>query len=180
MTEPAEPDDPHGGLLLLFDSAWQPTEQEPAPPVTAAIGAWHVLPDGTRGPFQPNPVYRPSTPDSPLDPVDAALGMLARGEFDPDELPAVLSDVRYGVALDEQGAPIIRPAPDGVPAALVTTSYGHRDRVDATAWATVTLAELAEVLPGVDILLNPGAPTSMRVLADTVREAAVSPGSSRE
>lgn len=174
VAEPTDPEDQEGGLILLLDPAWEPTEDEPSPPVTVAIGAWPLSPDGTRGHFQPNPAYVPSTPDSPLDPVDAALHMLARGEFDADELPAVLGDVVFGVAVDDDGNAIVRRAPDGVPAMLVTTSYGHRDRVDATGWVNVTLAELADGLPeqGVDVLLNPGAPTSMRLLAAAVRAAA--------
>jgi hypothetical protein len=162
-----------GGLFFLVDSAWRPTEEASQPPVTAMIGAWRVLPDGTRGRFQPNPLYLPSTPGSPLDPVDAVLGLLARGEFDADQLPEVLSDVVFGIALDEQGVAIVRHAPDGVPSVLVTTSYGHRDRVGAASWRSVTLAELAAALPerGVDVLLNPGATTSLRVLADAVRAA---------
>jgi hypothetical protein len=172
-----EPDGSRGGLLLLIDSAWAPTEDVPEPPLTAVIGTWPLTPDGARGRFQPNPVHRPSTTDSPLDPVDAALGLLARNEFDADQLPAVLSDVMLGIAVDERGIAIVARAPDGVPAVLVTTSYGHRDRVEAAGWRDVTLAQLAEALParGVDVLLNPGAPASMRVLADAVRAAGAMP-----
>lgn len=165
--------EPGSGVYFLIDEAWQPTEDAPDTPITAIIGAW-PLNDGVRGRFQPNPLYFPSTKDSPLDPVDAVLGRLARGEFDADLLPEVLGDVVLGIALDEQGIAIVRRAPDGVPAVLVTTSYGHRERVDAAGWRNVTLTQLAQALParGVDVLLNPGAPTSMRVLADAVRAAA--------
>jgi hypothetical protein len=174
MTESADDEEPQGGLLLLIDSEWAPTDEAPDPPMEAVIGAWLVNPDGVRGRFQPNPVYRPSKPDSPLDPVDAVLGLLAHGELGADLLPAVLCDVMLGVAVNEQGIAIVRPAPDGVPAVLVTTSYGHRARVDAAGWRDVTLVQLAAALParGVDVLLNPGAPASMRVLADAVRAAA--------
>jgi len=174
MTEPADGKEPQGGLLLLIDSGWAPTDEAPDPPMEAVVGAWLVNPDGVRGRFQPNPVYRPSEPDSPLDPVDAVLGLLAQGQIDADLLPAVLRDVMFGVAVDEQGSAIVRPAPDGAPAILVTTSYGHRARVDADGWLDVTLVQLAAALPatGVDVLLNPGAPASMRVLADAVRAAA--------
>lgn len=171
-----ETDESPGGLIFLIDSAWRPTEEAPNPPLTALMGAWRVTGDGDRGRFQPNPLYLPSTPDSPLDPVDAVLGLLARGEFDADQLPEVLCEVMFGVALDEQGVAIVRRAPDGMPAVLVTTAYGHRDRVDAAGWRNVTVTQLAAALParGVDVLLNPGAPTSMRVLADAVRAAAAS------
>jgi hypothetical protein len=169
----AATDESTGGVYFLIDSAWEPTEEGQDTPVTSIIGAWPVT-DGVRGRFQPNPLYLPSTKDSPLDPVDGVLGLLARGEFDPDQLPEVLGDVTLAIALDEQGVAIVRRAPDGAPSVLVTTSYGHRDRVEAAGWRNVTLAQLAEALParGVDVLLNPGAPRSMRVLADAVRAAA--------
>jgi hypothetical protein len=169
----AATDESTGGVYFLIDPAWQPTEAGSTTPLTSIIGAWPVT-DGVRGRFQPNPLYLPATKDSPLDPVDAVLGLLSRGEFDPDQLPEVLGDVMLGIALDEQGVAIVRRAPDGVPAVLVTTSYGHRDRVEAAGWRNVTLAQLAVALPsrGVDVLLNPGAPRSMRVLADAVRAAA--------
>lgn len=174
MTESAGDEEPESGLLLLIDSEWAPSEEAPSPPMDAVVGAWLVNPDGVRGAFQPNPAYRPSKPDSPLDPVDAVLGLLARGEIGADLLPSVLCDVMFSVAVDEQGIAIVRPAPDGVPSVLVTSSYGHRDRVDAAGWRNVTLTQLASALPaqGVDVLLNPGAPASMRVLADVVRAAA--------
>jgi len=174
MTESADDEEPRGGLFMLIDSEWEPTDEAPDPPTEAVIGAWLVSPDGVRGRFQPNPVYRPSKPGSPLDPVDAVLGLLANGEIDADVLPVVLRDVMFGVAVDEQGSAIVRSAPDGAPAILVTTSYGHRARVDAAGWLDVTLVQLAAALPvrGVDVLLNPGAPASMRVLADAIRAAA--------
>jgi hypothetical protein len=165
-----------GHLMFLVDPEWRPNEETgTTTPMTAIIGVWPVDEDGTRGKFQPNPIYFPSTPDSPLDPVDAVLGRLAAGEFDPDLLPEVLYDVMFGIALDERGVAIVRHAPDGVPAVLVTTSYGHRDRVDAPQWRNVTVHQLAEALParGVDVLLNPGARTSMRVLAEVIREASL-------
>lgn len=162
------------GLLFLIDSAWRPTDDMPSPPLTALLGAWRVTEDGFRGKFQPNPIYLPSTPDSPLDPVDALLGLLGRGAAVADQLPDVLSDVMFGLALDEQGIAIVRPAPDGVPSVLVTTAYAHRDRVDTAGWRNVTLEQLAQALParGVDVLINPGAPASMRVLADVFRATA--------
>ncbi|MEV0679404.1 type VII secretion system-associated protein [Actinosynnema sp. NPDC050436] len=163
-----------GVLLLLIDSAWTPTDAVPDPPPAAVVGGWPVLPDGSRGRFEPNPGHRPSTPDSPLDPVDAVLGLLARGEVGADVLTAALRDVVLGVAVDERGAAVVRPAPDDVPSVLVTTSPGHRRRVRAAGWRDVVLEQLAAALPdrGVDVLLNPGAPMSLRLPADTVREVA--------
>jgi hypothetical protein len=69
---------------------------------------------------------------------------------------------------------LVRPAPDGVPSVLVATSFGHRRVADVPHWADITVRQLARALPaqGVDVLLNPGAPASMRLLADAVREIA--------
>ncbi|MFD9964186.1 type VII secretion system-associated protein [Amycolatopsis sp. NPDC058986] len=161
-------------MVALIDPGWTATEEVPEPPIESLVGAWPLLPDGDRGLFLPNPAYRPSTPDSPLDPVDAALGLISRGEADAELLPELLRKAVFGVAVDEEGVTIVRPAPDGVPSALVTTAFGHRDRVTAADWLPMTLPQLAEALPshGVDVLLNPGAPTSMRLLADAVRAAA--------
>jgi hypothetical protein len=166
------------GLLFLIDPEWRPTEKEPSPPITALIGAWRVTEDGgdgTLGRFQPNPIYLPSTPDSPLDPVDAVLRALARGECDTDQVAAVMFGVMFGVALDDQGKAIVARAPDGAPSVLVATAHAYRDRVtEAASWRDVTLPQLARALPphGVDVLINPGARTSMRVQADAFRAAA--------
>jgi hypothetical protein len=172
-----ETGEPRNGLLFLIDPEWRPTEGEPSPSVTALIGAWRVTGDdgdGVLGRFQPNPLYLPSTPDSPLDPVDAVLRALGRGECDIDQVAEVMAGVMFGVALDEKGQAIVRRAPDGVPSVLVATAHAYRDRVEAVGWRDVTLPQLAEALPaqGVDVLINPGARTSMRVLADAVRAAA--------
>jgi hypothetical protein len=172
-----ETGEPQSGLLFLIDPEWRPAEDEPDPPVTALIGAWRVIGDGgdgVLGRFQPNPLYLPSTPDSPLDPVDAVLRALGRGECDIDQVAEVMAGVMFGVALDEKGQAIVRRAPDGVPSVLVATAHAYRDRVEAAGWRDVTLPQLAEALPaqGVDVLVNPGARTSMRVLADAVRTAA--------
>ncbi|GAA4531714.1 type VII secretion system-associated protein [Amycolatopsis samaneae] len=170
MTEAVE----QGQMRVLVDPGWTATDEAPEPPIEAMVGAWSLLPDGEYGLFMPNPAYRPSTPDAPLDPVDALLGGIARGEAEAEQLPALLRKVLFGIAVDEEGAAIVRPAPDGAPSALVTTSYGHRDRVPAADWLAVTLPQLAEALPatGVDVLLNPGAPNSLRLLADAVRATA--------
>lgn len=162
------------GLLFMIDPEWRPAEDEPTPAITALVGAWRVTGDGVLGRFQPNPLYLPSTPDSPLDPVDAVLRALNRGECDTDQVAEVMTGVMFGVALDEHGKAIVRRAPDGVPSLLVATAHAYRDRVAAAGWRDVTLAQLAEALPaqGVDVLINPGARTSMRVLADAVRAAA--------
>ncbi|SDY07680.1 hypothetical protein SAMN05421504_104427 [Amycolatopsis xylanica] len=161
-------------LLLLVDPAWRPTEQMPDPPAETAIGAWLIRADGTRSRFQPNPVYRPSTPDSPFDPVDAELRRLATGAQGTDALYETLRDVDLALAIDASGTPLIRPAPDGIPSLLVTTSPPLRASVDAPAWTDVTLADLAS--SGAHVLLNPGSAASMRLNPEALRTAAHTPG----
>ncbi|KFU75668.1 type VII secretion system-associated protein [Amycolatopsis lurida] len=162
-------------MLLLLDPEFVSSDEQKDVPAHVILGAWLLDESGMPSRFQPNPEYRPTTPGSPLDPVDAVLRALADGKDVADQLPAVLRDTVLGIATEDDGTAIIQPAPDGVPSVQVATSHGHRARVaDAVRWLNVTVEELAEALPsqGVDVLLNPGSPASMRVLAGTIRAAA--------
>jgi hypothetical protein len=151
-------------------------EVEP-PPLAAIVGGWLVRTDGTVGRFEANPEYQPATPDSPTDPVDAALRLAARGEMEFDAVFSVLHEAVFGVALDEGEEPLIAPAPDEVPCLLVTTAPAHRSLVAAHAWREVDIEELSALLSEheVDVLLNPGVSTSTRLLADTIERATVAP-----
>ncbi|MFE5566567.1 type VII secretion system-associated protein [Amycolatopsis japonica] len=162
-------------LLLLLDPEFTMSEELDHLPPEVILGAWVVNEEGDPSRFHPNPEYRPSTPGSPLDPVDAVLRALADGQDVADQFSVVLRDTMLGIATDEEGVAVIRPAPDGVPSVQVASSYGHRERVgEDVHWMDVTVEELAAALPqeGVDVLLNPGSPASMRVLADAIRAAA--------
>jgi hypothetical protein len=162
--------------LFLVDPAWQPAGDGENPPARAVVGGWLVT-DGATGRFEPNPDYEPATPDSPTDPVDAALRMTMNGVVDTNALYAVMRESEFGVALDEHQRPVIAPAPDDVPSLLVTTAPAHRARVRAEAWQVVNVAELAGMLAEheVDALVNPGANTSTRLLASTIADAATHP-----
>lgn len=164
---PAEPQ-----LLLLIDPGVDPGQE---PPWESVLGAWPVDGTGARGRFQPNPIYQPVTPGSPLDPVDAVLRAMSADAEAADELMPVLRDVMLSVAVDETSTALVRKSPQGVPVVLVATAHGHRRRVDCPAWLDVTVEELADALParGVGVLLNPGSPASLLVSADQVREAAL-------
>jgi hypothetical protein len=180
--EPAEQDPPREiaaedlageeQWVFLIDPAWQAVGEEDEPPAEAVVGGWFVEADGTSGYFQPNPDYEPSSPDLPSDPVDAVLQLVVRGEADGDELLEATKEIIFGVAVDEEGVAVVAPAPDDVPSVLATTAPRHRERVDAPGWVEVTVEELADALPGegVDVLLNPGAPASMRIIADVLKE----------
>ncbi|WP_410586391.1 type VII secretion system-associated protein [Amycolatopsis sp. lyj-23] len=162
-------------LLLLLDPAFSSGDGEQDVPVEAVLGAWLVDEVGEPSRFHPNPWYRPGSSDSPLDPVDAVLRALAKGDDVADHLPVVLRDAVLGIATDDAGTAVVRPAPDGVPSVQVTTSYGHRVGFgEDVRWLDVTVEELAEALPprGVDVQLNPGSPASMRLVAEAVRALA--------
>jgi hypothetical protein len=170
MTGPAAPRD----VLLMLDSAWEPAGDEQEAPAEVIVGAWLMTGEGEVGRFLPNPYYRPASPESPLDPLDAVLRQLARQEGETKHLADVLRHTTFTIALDERGAALVEPAPDGASVVLAASSPGHEDHVKAAHWREVTLAELAAALPaaGVDVLINPCAPVSMRFYADTVREIA--------
>ncbi|RKT84774.1 hypothetical protein SAMN05421805_12534 [Saccharopolyspora antimicrobica] len=158
--------------VFLIDPAWQAQGGDPQqPPVEAVVGGWYVEADGTTGRFHGNPDYVPSSPDSPTDPVDATLRLVNEGEADAESLLSTVREAVFGVAVDEEGNPVVAPAPDDVPSVLVTTAPVHRQRVQVPGWQEVTAAELAEALPeeGVDVLINPGSTASMRLLASALK-----------
>ncbi|MQY24956.1 type VII secretion system-associated protein [Nocardia aurantia] len=159
--------------VFLIDPAWQPAEEGDRPPAEAVVGGWFVDAAGEVGRFHANPDYEPSTETSPTDPVDATLQLVTQGKAGSDELMSTLREAVVGVAVDEDDNPVVDASPDGVPCVLVTTAPAHRDRIEVQRWAEVHAVELAAALPdeGIDVLLNPGAPASMRLIASAVKEA---------
>lgn len=164
--------------VLLVDPAWRPpsgVDEVPAPEPGRVVGGWLARADGSIGGFEPNPAYVPSGPESPADPLDAVLRLLARGEADAGLLAAVYRQTGFALALDAAGEPLTAPSPDGVPCLLVTSAPVHRARVRTAGWRAASPAELGELLaarPGTDLLVNPGAPGCTRLPAETVREFA--------
>ncbi|SIR99535.1 type VII secretion system-associated protein [Micromonospora avicenniae] len=163
--------------MLLMDVDWSPPpevdDQAGAlPPVGSIVGGWLVNDDGTVGAFEPNPLYLPGSPDSPTGPVDAAAKLVVAGRAEPDLVLLAMRDSFTEVAVDDEDRVIVAPAPDGAPCVLVATGAADQLRVQAPGWRQVNSAELVELLPeGVDVLLNPGGPASMRLFADALREA---------
>ncbi|MFD8497741.1 type VII secretion system-associated protein [Amycolatopsis sp. NPDC059657] len=183
--------------VFLIDPAWQAeqaekpensdnaeqTDSEEAPerpPLEAVVGGWFVEQDGETSKFHANPAYEPSKPDSPTDPVDATLQLVVRGEAEPDQLLSTMVEGTFGVAVDDDNTPVVVLSPDEVPSVLVATAPAHSRRISevealegVAAWAEVTLGQLVGLLPeeGVDVLLNPGAPSSMRLIAAVLKEA---------
>ncbi|MGW4833381.1 type VII secretion system-associated protein [Amycolatopsis japonica] len=189
---------PERTWVFLIDPAWQPlpsddggtagsglaelaaadpgsgteaAEPDAPPPLEVVVGGWLVDEDGSTGRFHANPDYVASQPGSPTDPVDAVLQLVTRGEADTDLLLETIKEAHFGVAVSEQGNPLIADSPDGVTSVLVTTAPAHRSRIEAAAWMELSASDLAAALPddGVDVLLNPGAEHSMRLLTPVLK-----------
>jgi hypothetical protein len=158
--------------VYLVDPAWQGANEDEDPPPAAVVGGWFVEADGSTGYFRPNPGYQPSEAGLPTDPVDAALQLVVSGEAEGDELLTATKDIIFGVAVDEDGVAVVAPAPDDAPSVLVTTAPSHRERVTTAGWVEATIEELVAALPdtGVDVLLNPGAPASIRLIAKSLKD----------
>lgn len=169
--------------VFLIDPAWQAANNAESglakPPLEAVVGGWFVEQDGTTGRFHANSDYEPSREDSPTDPVDATLQLVVRGEAEPHQLLSTMREGAFGVAVTAENTPVVVLSPDEVPSVLVATAPAHSRRIsevegltDVAGWAEVTLEQLVGLLPdeGVDVLLNPGAPSSMRLVAAALRE----------
>jgi hypothetical protein len=172
------PDDDGDRWVFMIDPAWQPqpqpdSEEAPPPPLEVVVGVWLAGADGTTGPFRPNPYYVPSSPFSPTDPMDAVLRLISRDEADWDTVFSILRDSEFGVALDVEGDPVLAASPDDVQCLLATTAPAHRAAVQADTWRDVSASQLLALLREneVDLLINPGAVTSTRLLAATVADA---------
>lgn len=151
---------------LLLDPAWTPDTPQTAPPPTAIVGGWRIEPDGRAGPFHPNPDYLPSGPEVPTDPTHAVLRLVLRGETDVEELVDAVHDSLLEVAVTTEGELVLADSPDGVPCALVATSPLHARQELAEQWWQASIEEILAVLPPrTDVLLNPGAPESIRLIA---------------
>lgn len=155
---------------VLVDPEWRPRFPDEQPPTQAMAGGWPLDEQGNPGKFQPNPEFVPVNDASPTDPIDAVLRLINKGEADVDALIPTVRDAVLEVAVAEDGALLIGPAPDGAPCVAVATAAVHRQRVGNEHWGQVTADELVRVLPeNTDILLNPAGPASMRLLADALR-----------
>ncbi|GAB2649105.1 hypothetical protein GCM10027271_03390 [Saccharopolyspora gloriosae] len=172
-TDTAPTDTGRDQWALLVDPGWQPEDEDAEVPESAIVGAWLVEADGTTRTFRANHLFQPSSPDVPTDPVDAELKLVLRGESDTASLLGTLRPAELWIAVDEQGAAIVTPAPDDVPSVLVATAPVQAQQLEVPGWQEIGATELAAELPadGVDVLLNPGGAASVRIGAQEFRDA---------
>ncbi|GAA4861035.1 type VII secretion system-associated protein [Saccharopolyspora cebuensis] len=163
---------PDDRWYFLLDPAWEGEDEGTEPPAAAVVGGWFVE-EGAEPLFRPNPDYEPSRPGLPTDPVDAALQLVVEGAIDGGEVLDALPRVVLGLAVDEAGTTVVTRSPDDLLCVLVATAPAHRRRVPEARWVEVTIDEIADGLPesGLDVLLNPGAPASMRIGAAALKDA---------
>lgn len=162
-----------GDWLVLVDPGWQETAPEVMPPSEMILGGWMVGQDGVPGPFEPNPNYIPADDSLPTDPIDAVLRRAVEGDdITGDDIIAALRDAVVEIGCDEQGEPLVGPAPDGVLCIAVATAAIHKHRVDADRWWPVLGTMLPDIVPAdIDILINPGHPAQFRLLTSSLRSA---------
>ncbi|AGL14091.1 type VII secretion system-associated protein [Actinoplanes sp. N902-109] len=171
MTTPSEA--PEESFFLLMDPEWQPVDDADTPPFEAVVGLWPLAGDGTVGRFRSNPEYRPVNENSPSDPVDALLRLALRGDAEMEQVQLILRDSLVDQAMNGDGRPLIGKSPDDVPCVILTTSMPHRLRVASPDWRRAGLEDVVAALPaGVDVLLNPGGPASVRLTGEFVRATA--------
>lgn len=168
--------DDRSSWVFLTGPAWQ--DNGDPPPPDAVVGGWAVDPDGVTGSFRANPAYVPSVEALPTDPVDACLRLVNQGAADGDQLLTAICTTELAIAIDDEGTAVVVPAPDGEPAVMVATAPSHHHQVSNVSWLATTAADLAVALPdeGVDVLINPGAADSVRVVAGALKAAVVEIG----
>jgi hypothetical protein len=136
------------------------------------VGGWMIGESGEVGPFQPNPRYLPGNDETPSDPTDALLRLIAEGEPVGDELVESIRNSVVEILCDEQDAPIVDNAPDGVPCVLVVTAEAQKVDLRSARWWPVLGSELPWIAPsGTDILLNPNGSAPFRLAAGILRNA---------
>ncbi|PRY38968.1 type VII secretion system-associated protein [Umezawaea tangerina] len=164
-------DGPSENWFLLIDPAWTPAGENDVPPLESVVGLWPVEEDGKPGKFRPNPEYLPSDDNSPSDPLDAVLRLVVQGRAEAEHIQLLLRDSLFDLALNGDGRPLITKSPDDVPCVVVATGEAHRRRIGSPDWQRIEIHELVVALAdGVDVLVNPGGPASVRLTGDFLRD----------
>lgn len=159
------------GCFLLVDPDWEPSADETVPDDGAVVGRWPIASGGEVAAFRANPDYRPRAEDGATDALDALFRMAVAGDAVAEHIQLVLRDATLHVALGAAGRPVVAPSPDDVPCVVVATSDRHREQIEAAGWQQADLLELVTLLPDqIDVLFNPSAPVSFRLVGDFVRD----------
>lgn len=159
--------------LVLVSGGWTPPTEGAAPPVEQVVGAWPVTATGSVDRFEPNPLHRPTTEADPTSLVAAAVLVAASGRADGDLVLLAVRDSTVHLAVDHADRPVVDIAPDGERCVVVATSETDRLRLGPGEWLTVDLPALLDLIPpGVDVLVDPGSPTSMRLLTAALQDMA--------
>lgn len=162
----------HGDWFVLFDPNWAGDPTQDTPPAEVMVGGWRLEQDGTLGPFRPNPGYRPQTPDTPSDPLDALLRLITAGEDRSDQIIPALTHTVVEIACDDQNEPRTALSPDNIPCVVVVTAEIHKHQLAVPRWLPVLGARLPETVPdGTDVWFNPGSDHPFRLATTAIRAA---------
>lgn len=158
-----------GDWFVLFDPNWAGDPTQDAPPTEVMVGGWR-LEEGELGPFRPNPGYRPQTPNTPSDPIDALLRLIAAGEDRGDRIIPTLTHTVVEIACDDQNQPRIALSPDDIPCVVVVTAEIHKQRLTVPRWLSVLGSRLPEIVPdGTDVWFNPSSDHQFRLATTAIR-----------
>lgn len=164
-----------GDWFVLPAPSWDSDGPSATPPPEATVGGWMVEEDGTIGPFEPNPGYRPAD-DTPSDPIDAMLRLIATGEELGDELVATIRHSVVEIGCDTDNTPLIGAAPDGAPCVVVATAAVQKQALDVDSWVRTLGSDLPRIVhQGVSIMLNPSGVAPFRLLINTMRDDPATP-----
>lgn len=160
------------GWLVLPKPNWKPGAEADSLPTDAMVGGWLLDDEGRPGPFQPNPHYVPDDKSTPTDPMHELLRLAASGQGDNigDQLLTTLRNTVVELACEGPDRLLVGPSPDGVACVAVVTAAVHKQRVGGADWVPVLGSKLSDIIPaGLDILINPGDPAQLRLLAGALR-----------
>ncbi|HEX5496052.1 MAG TPA: type VII secretion system-associated protein [Mycobacteriales bacterium] len=163
--------------FYAVDPAFDPDGEVPP---WAIMGAWQVDDGGEiGGDFVDNPDYRPSPQalglPEPTNELERVLQLAATGHAPDVELLGALLDTELLLfARDEADREIFVTIDSGRPVVQVFSSPARTPK-SWTHWQRVVGRDLAPVLAGRDLRINPGSPVAVTIDGDTIRQALTEP-----
>jgi hypothetical protein len=163
-----------GGWVYAVDPAFDPNGEVPG---WAVRGAYRVDDRGELyGEFVPNPNYRP-TPQAlglpePTNDLERALQLAATGHGGDGQVVRALLDADLLLfAQDDQLGRLHITRDQSGRATLQAFTSQSQLPAQWTTWQHSRGRDLAAVLAGCDLQLNPGSPVSVRIPGDAIIEA---------